>query len=177
MTFNSWLFPLFFAVFYPVYLAVRRTRLASLWLVTASYVFYGWLNPLYVLLIAYATTVDYLVVARMEKARRKGIWLLVSLVSNIGLLSFFKYGAFVAENLNVLLGWLGAPLKVPAPGILFPVGISFFTFRSLTYTIDCYRGNIQRERSFLRYAAFVSLFPMFACGPVERASNLLPQMR
>jgi D-alanyl-lipoteichoic acid acyltransferase DltB (MBOAT superfamily) len=187
MTFNSWLFPLFFLVFYPVYLIVKPTRFASLWLVMASYVFYGWFNPLYVLLIAYATVVDFLVAARIEKAKseiqnpksemRKKLWLLVSIINNIGLLSFFKYGAFAAENLNFLLAHLGLAWKVPPPGILFPVGISFFTFRSLTYTIDCYRGLVERERSLLRYAAFVSLFPMLVCGPVERACNLLPQMR
>ena len=177
MTFNSWLFPLFFLIFYPVYLAVKNTRLASLWLVIASYAFYGWFNPLYVLLIAYATVVDYMVVALMEKTGRKKLCLAVSIASNIGLLSFFKYGKFVAENLNLLFTHLGLSWQVPMPGILFPVGISFFTFRSLTYTIDCYRGGVQRERNILRYAAFVSLFPMLVCGPIERACNLLPQMR
>ena len=177
MTFNSWLFPLFFLVFYPVYLAVKGTRFASLWLVIASYVFYGWFNPLYVLLIAYATFVDYIVAALMEKGWRKKLWLVVSIANNIGLLSFFKYGAFAAENLNWLFAHLGVSWQAQPPGILFPVGISFFTFRSLTYSIDCYRGAVQRERSFLRYAAFVSLFPMLICGPIERACNLLPQMR
>ncbi len=177
MTFNSWLFPLLFLIFYPVYLALKNTRGSALWIVIASYVFYGWFNPLYVLLIFYATVVDYFVVAMMERSRRKKAWLLVSVVNNIGLLSFFKYGAFAAQNLNAAFAYLGLPLHVPPPGYLFPVGISFFTFRSLTYSIDCYRGLVARERSFVRYAAFLSLFPLLLCGPIERASSLLPQMR
>jgi len=120
----------------------------------------------------------------MERSsRKKGprsagtkAWLFVSVVNNLALLGFFKYGSFITDNLNVLLASLGVPYVIAAPGILLPVGISFYTFQSMSYTIDCYRGNIERERSFIRYAAFVSLFPRLVAGPIERAKNLLPQL-
>ena len=104
------------------------------------------------------------------------MWLSISIVNNLGLLSFFKYGGFVTDNLNLLLSSLGIPYGLPAPGILLPIGISFYIFQSMSYTIDYYRGNIERETSLIRYAAFVSLFPRLVAGPIERAKNLLPQL-
>ena len=127
-------------------------------------------------LIFYSSLIDYIVAARMEKSRRRKAWLAISILNNIGLLSFFKYGGFIANNINSLLSLLHIPYVIPAPGMLLPVGISFYVFQSMSYTIDFYRGNIARERSFLRYATFVSLFPRLLAGPIERAKNLLPQM-
>ena len=112
----------------------------------------------------------------MEKSERRKAWLSVSIVNNIALLSFFKYGGFVTDNINSLLSILHIPYAIPAPGMLLPVGISFYVFQSMSYTIDFYRGNVERERSFIRYATFVSLFPRLLAGPIERAKNLLPQM-
>src|SRR6266571_3838346 len=111
------------------------------------------------------------------------IWLLISLVNNLALLLFFKYARFVAENLNAVLSWLHLPLKLSDPSTLMPlgfeyllpVGISFFTFQSLSYTIDFYLGNVQRERNFLRFSTFVCFFPQLMAGPIERATHLLPQ--
>jgi D-alanyl-lipoteichoic acid acyltransferase DltB (MBOAT superfamily) len=111
------------------------------------------------------------------------IWLLISLVNNLALLLFFKYARFAAENLNHLLAWLHVPLKLSDPSLLMPfgfqyllpVGISFFTFQSLSYTIDFYFGNVHRERNFLRFATFVCFFPQLMAGPIERARHLLPQ--
>jgi alginate O-acetyltransferase complex protein AlgI len=100
----------------------------------------------------------------------------LSLVNNLGLLGFFKYGQFVTDNLNALLEWLQMPYEVPSPGVLLPVGISFYVFQSMSYTIDYYRGNVDEEPSFIRYATFVSLFPQLVAGPIERARNLLPQL-
>jgi alginate O-acetyltransferase complex protein AlgI len=134
-------------------------------------------NPLYPILILYSSLVDYAVVTAMEKWGRSRIWLLISIVNNLGLLSFFKYGAFITDNINALLSWLGISYIVPQPGILLPVGLSFYTFQSMTYTIEYYRGNIEREKNFLTYAAFVSFFPRLVAGPIERAKNLLPQLR
>ena len=113
------------------------------------------------------------------------IWLLISLVNNLALLLFFKYARFVIENLNALLGWLHVPLQLSDPSTLMPfgfeyllpVGISFFTFQSLSYTIDFYLGKVHRERNFLRFATFVCFFPQLMAGPIERARNLLPQFR
>ena len=111
------------------------------------------------------------------------IWLLISLVNNLALLLFFKYARFVAENLNSVFTWLHLPAKFTDPSTLMPfgfeyllpVGISFFTFQSLSYTIDFYLGNVHRERNFLRFATFVCFFPQLMAGPIERARHLLPQ--
>jgi alginate O-acetyltransferase complex protein AlgI len=176
MLFHSWTFIVFFAVAYAGYLLCRRTPLRLVWLVVVSYVFYGWWNPLYVALIAYSTAVDYFAVSRMAHSRRRVAWLVFSLVNNLGILAFLKYGAFATTNLNVLLEALGAAYRLPPPGLLLPVGISFYTFRSLSYTIDFYRGRIAREPSFLRYAAYVSFFPELLAGPIEPAARLLPQL-
>jgi alginate O-acetyltransferase complex protein AlgI len=113
------------------------------------------------------------------------IWLLISLVNNLALLLFFKYARFVAENLNAVLSWLHLPLKLSDPSslmplgfeYLLPVGISFFTFQSLSYTIDFYFGKVHRERNFLRFATFVCFFPQLMAGPIERARHLLPQFK
>ncbi len=115
MLFQTWTFAAFFLLFYPVYLAVKDTRLRLPWLLLASYVFYGWWNPLYLLLLLYATTTDYLAVVAMSRSRRKLPWLVASIVSDLGLLGFFKYGTFVAQNLNLLLSSLHVPYEIPAP--------------------------------------------------------------
>jgi D-alanyl-lipoteichoic acid acyltransferase DltB (MBOAT superfamily) len=177
MLFHTWIFPLFFLVFYSIFLLVRGTRFRDPWLLLSSYVFYGWWNPLYLGLIAWSTTMDYSMVSLMDRYQRRRLWLTLSVVNNLCLLGFFKYGAFVAENLNRMLVGIGLEYALPEPGVLLPVGISFYVFQSLSYTIDFYRGKTDRERSFIRYATFVSLFPQLVAGPVERASNLLPQLR
>ncbi len=176
MLFHTWPFVLFFLIAYPTYLALKPTRFRLPWLLAISYFFYACFNPLYLILIAYSTILDYSVVAIMEKSRRRKVWLSISIVNNLGLLGFFKYAGFITENLNALLSSLNIPYVIPAPGIFLPVGLSFYIFQSMSYTIDYYRGNIERERSLIRYAAFVSLFPRLLMGPIERARNLLPQL-
>ena len=178
MLFHTWTFIVFFAIVYLVYRLAKGTRLELGWLLAASYVFYGWWNPLYLLLILYGTLVDYGIVVGMEKwPHRKRGWLAGSVVSNIGLLAFFKYSRFITSNLNALLALAGIRYALPVPDILLPVGISFFTFQSMSYIIDCYRGTVRREHSLLRYAVYVSLFTQLVAGPIERASNLLEQLR
>ncbi|NQU24012.1 MAG: MBOAT family protein [Candidatus Nealsonbacteria bacterium] len=200
MLFHTWTFAAFFLIFYPVFFALKNTRGRLPWLLAASYVFYGFAEPLYVLLLFYATSIDYLAVVGMSRSQRRRPWLVLSVVNNLVLLSFFKYGAFVADNLNDLATRLGVPYAMPVPGTwladvldrlfaqcgvsyvvpdfgaVLPVGISFFVFQSMSYTIDYYRGNVRREPSFIRYATFVSLFPQLVAGPIERAKNLLPQI-
>ena len=177
MLFHTWIFFLFFLIVYPVYLLLRKTRYKNLWLLIASNVFYGWWNPLYLLLIAWSTTVDFLVVRRMAHAGRRKKWLTLSIINNLGLLSFFKYGRFFTKNINSVLASLSIGYELDMPGILLPVGISFYVFQSMSYTIDFYRDKVKRETSFIRYATFVSLFPQLVAGPIERARNLLPQLR
>jgi D-alanyl-lipoteichoic acid acyltransferase DltB (MBOAT superfamily) len=177
MLFHTWIFILFFLIVYPVYLLVRKTRFKDIWLLIASYVFYGWWNPLYLLLIVYSTAIDYVAVIRMDRSRRKKLWLYGSVINNLALLGLFKYAGFITDNLNYLLAQMGLHYAIPAPGVLLPVGISFYTFQSMSYTIDFYRGQIKKEPNFIRFATFVSLFPQLVAGPIERAKNLLPQIQ
>ena len=117
--------------------------------------------------------------------RSRRTWLLISLANNLALLLFFKYARFAIDNLNAVLAWVHLAVKLPDPSTLMPfgmnyvlpVGISFFTFQSMSYTIDFYLGNVERERSFLRFATFVCFFPQLMAGPIERAKHLLPQFR
>ncbi len=176
MLFHTWPFVLFFLIVYPVYLILKRTRFGLAWLLAASYFFYAFFNPLYLILIAYSTLIDFTVVKKTAKSTRRKMWLSISIINNLGLLCFFKYSEFITENLNILLSSLGIPYALPSPGFLLPVGISFYILQSMSYTIDFYRGNIERETSFIRYATFVSLFPQLVAGPIERARNLLPQL-
>ena len=177
MLFHTWPFVLFFICIYPPYLALKNTKFGLPWLLAVSYFFYACFSPLYLILILYSSGLDYTVVVIMEKWGRRKIWLSISILNNLALLSIFKYGNFITDNLNVLLSSLGISYVIPAPGILLPVGLSFYIFQSMSYTIDYYRGNIERERSFIRYATFVSFFPRLLAGPIERAGNLLLQLR
>ncbi len=177
MLFHTWPFLVFFAVVMAVYLPIRRfDRARNLWLLAASYFFYGYWNPLFLVLIVYSTLLDYWVVLAMERRGRSRGWLVVSIVNNLWLLGLFKYGDFVVENLNAGLAAVSAGYQLPEMGLLLPVGISFFTFQSMSYTIDYYRGQLKAEHDVVRFAAFVSLFPQLVAGPIERARNLLPQL-
>jgi len=176
MLFHSWHFAIFFIIVYSIYIPLRKTRFYLHWLLIASYFFYGWWNPLYLLIIGYSTVTNYLAVILMQKGQRKKLWFTLSTINSLALLGFFKYAVFATDNLNALFSLMGLPLSIPAPGILFPVGISFYTFQAMSYTIDFYRGKVERETSFIRFATFVSLFPRLVAGPIERAGNLLPQM-
>src|SRR5882672_8901433 len=201
MLFHTWVFAIFFLVVYPVYLLVKNNnRWMNVWLMLASYVFYGWWNPSYLLLLFGTSAIDYLMVVLMERStnqRRRKIWLVISLVSNFGFLAFFKYSRFNTDNLNGLLKVAHLAVRLPDPvsypnavlslfgvpeshlfaAVVLPIGISFHTFQSMSYTIDAYHGNIQTERSFVRFLTFVSFFPQLVAGPIERASNLLPQLQ
>ena len=177
MLFHTWAFVLFFLIVYPIYLALKGTRFRLLWILAVSYFFYACFNPLYLILITYSSVLDYTVVAVMSKRGRRKIWLSISIINNLVLLGFFKYAGFITDNLNALLSSLNVPYILPAPGIFLPVGLSFYVFQSMSYTIDYYRGNVERQTSLIRYATFVSLFPRLLAGPIERAKNLLPQLK
>jgi D-alanyl-lipoteichoic acid acyltransferase DltB (MBOAT superfamily) len=199
MLFHTWVFFVFFLVVYPVYLLVRtNNRLMNLWLMIASYTFYGWWNPWYLLLLFGTSAIDYLMVVLMErKQSTRKLWLVISLVSNFGFLGYFKYSGFITENVNHLLESMGQSWRLPDPAaypnaflgmlgapddwlftrVVLPIGISFHTFQSMSYTIDAYQGVIQTERSFVRFLTFVSFFPQLVAGPIERAHNLLPQLQ
>src|SRR5581483_5418820 len=197
MLFHTWVFFVFFLIVYPIYLAVRKNnQLMNVWLLIASYTFYGWWNPYYLLLLFGTSAIDYAMVLLMERNRRtRKLWLVISLVSNFGFLAYFKYSGFLTENLNGLLASIG--IKLPDPvaypnamlalvgvhedrffsRVILPIGISFHTFQSMSYTIDAYFGHIKTERNFVRFLTFVSFFPQLVAGPIERARNLLPQLQ
>ncbi|OHB68604.1 MAG: hypothetical protein A2Y77_00560 [Planctomycetes bacterium RBG_13_62_9] len=193
MLFQTWPFFVFFAVVYAGYLLVKGTRLRLPWLLAASYFFYAWLSPLYLIPLIYATIVDFLIAGRIEKhvaqppsagearnhsrGRLCHMWLALSIVNDLGLLAFFKYAGFIAENVNLLFSSLRVPYAIPEPGFLLPAGLSFYLLQSVGYMIDVYRGTAKRETSFLAYATFVSFFPRLLAGPIERANHLLPQLR
>jgi D-alanyl-lipoteichoic acid acyltransferase DltB (MBOAT superfamily) len=177
MLFNSWLYLVFFVSVFAVYLALRPTRFWVVWLCAASYFFYGWMSPLYLVPIGYATLVNYGINFVMPASPRKKWWLALSIVNGILLLGFIKYGAFFAENLNWLTDQWGIHVTLTKPKLLLPVGISFYTFLILGYMIDIYRGKVPPERNFLRFATFASFFPYLLAGPIERAQNILPQLK
>ncbi|MFO0917559.1 MAG: MBOAT family O-acyltransferase [Planctomycetaceae bacterium] len=176
MLFHTWTFAVFFLIVYSGFLVLRQTRFWLYWLFVASYVFYGWWNPLYLLLILYSTTMDYVVVTLMERTRWRKPWLMLSLANNLLMLGFFKYSGFLISQFNLLLQLCGAGYRLSDPGILLPVGISFFAFQSLGYVIDYYRGDVEREGNLIRYATFVSFFPQLVAGPIERSRNLIHQL-
>ncbi len=177
MLFQSCSFLVFFSVAYSLYLLVRGTRLRLPFLLFASYCFYAFLDPWYPVLIFYGSVVDFLVIARMEKSRRRKAWLFISIANSLLLLGFFKYGRFIAGNVNDLFSLLHIPYTVPVPGRLLPAGLSFFLFQSMGYVIDVYRGSVKRERNFIAHAVFVAFFPRLLAGPIERAGSLFPQLR
>ena len=256
MLFHTWTFLVFFPIVFLGYLAFKKTPLRIPWLLAASYLFYGWWNPYYLLLIVYSTALDYWVVAWMEACGPLGkpksdvktwnrllqwtqsnrsltvaawvgriglvasvmlwvmgptgskaisflmgilsltmmfaaslqsrkAWLWVSMLNNLSLLFYFKYADFFIENINHLFVRFGQNIQWPEASALMPfgweyllpVGISFYTFQSMSYTIDFYLGNLPREKNFMRFATYVSFFPQLVAGPIERAASLLPQFK
>ncbi|MDZ4199507.1 MAG: MBOAT family O-acyltransferase [Kiritimatiellia bacterium] len=178
MLYSSWTFFAFFLMFFPLHALLRKTRVGMAWFLAASYVFYGWWNPLYLFLLAYVTLVDYFMGRLMDRAPdRNRLWVTISVCNALLMLGFFKYGPFVTDNLNLALTSLGLPFQLPFPNWALPVGISFFSFQSLTYTIDRYRGRVDTEKNLIRYATFVAMFPQLLAGPIERAGRMLPQLK
>lgn len=184
MLFQSWIFLPFFLISFLGHLLLRKTPVRFVWLLFCSYVFYAWISPYFLVVLIVSTAVDFYAVKWMESSGHKKRWVAFSVVCHVLLLGFFKYGYFVSDNINALLAWLNLNITIASPNSLlpeslhfvFPAGISFYTFQAMSYTIDFYRGICQRERSFIRFATFVSFFPRVLAGPIERARHLLPQM-
>jgi len=178
MLFNSLDFAVFFAVVYGAYVLLPH-RGQNLLLLGASYFFYGCWDWRFLSLIAISTTVDYFVaqgIHRNSEQRKRKAFLTVSMVVNLGILGFFKYFDFFvgsAESLLMAMGFNTGRLHL---NIVLPVGISFYTFQSMSYTIDVYRNQLTPTKRFLDYALFVSLFTQLVAGPIERASHLLSQV-
>ena len=180
MLFNSFHFLLFFPLVCILYYLLPP-RLRWLFLLLASYYFYMNWEPVYALLIAGSTLITYgcgLLVERYRgERRRQRLFLLGSLLLNFGILFIFKYYNFLTGSIFSLLSWLGIRSAFPEFTLLLPVGISFYTFQAVGYSLDVYRGDIKAERHLGIYALFVSFFPQLVAGPIERARNLLPQFR
>ncbi len=183
MLFTEPVFFLFFPVVFAVAWLLPRSaaghRLRKLWLLAASYLFYAAWDWRFLSLIATSTLIDFGVgraLERTEASRPRRAWLVVSLILNLGLLGVFKYYGFFVESARGLLDALGIALDARVPAIVLPVGISFYTFQTLSYTIDVYRRRIEPLRSLPDFALFVSFFPQLVAGPIVRASDFLPQL-
>lgn len=180
MLFHTLDFLYFFIVFFVLYwfLFKGNRKAQNILILIGSYVFYGWWDWRFLSLIALSTVIDYLVglqIARSATRKKRVSLLWVSIIFNIGILGFFKYFNFFAENFALLLESIGFEAHQTTLNIILPVGISFYTFQTLSYTIDVYREKIKPTTDFISFAAFVSFFPQLVAGPIERASHLLPQ--
>jgi D-alanyl-lipoteichoic acid acyltransferase DltB (MBOAT superfamily) len=144
----------------------------------ASYFFYGWWDYRFCGLMLFASLLDYAIgwqISRTRIPRKRRFWLAVTLASNLGLLGFFKYFNFFADSFALWAAAAGLNVSTTTLNIVLPIGISFYTFQTLSYTIDIYRGSFQPRGDVIEYLAFVSFFPQLVAGPIERASDLLPQ--
>ena len=179
MIFNSLAFLVFIAVFLPLYFMMKGKARLLLCLI-ASYFFYGWWDWRFLSLILTSTLIDYVVGMKLEKeeetSRRKSL-LVASMVVNLGFLGFFKYFNFFTASFQDMLQSFGMEASWNTLNIILPVGISFYTFQSMSYTIDVYYKKIKVERNFLRFATFISFFPQLVAGPIVRASDFLPQFQ
>ncbi|MCS5619430.1 MAG: hypothetical protein NZ808_06185 [Myxococcota bacterium] len=159
---------------------VKRDEPRKVVLLVASYSFYMWWNPLFIVLIAFATAVNYMLGKAIDESdddRRRGVLLATSLVSSLGLLAYFKYTGFLADTTLVLMRELGFAVHWSSIEITLPVGISFYTFQALSYTIDVYRRDLRATASPIDFALYIAFFPQLVAGPIVRAANFLPQLR
>lgn len=180
MLFNSLDFALFLPVVLLLYWFVvgKNLRLQNLLVVAASYVFYGWWDWRFLSLIIFSTLVDYSVgvlLSKEEDLRKRKFLLWTSIGVNLGFLGFFKYYNFFLDNFISAFSFFGMEISANSLNIILPVGISFYTFQTLSYTIDVYKKKLEPTKDLVAFSAFVSFFPQLVAGPIERASNLLPQ--
>ncbi|MBL0041123.1 MAG: MBOAT family protein [Xanthomonadales bacterium] len=179
MTFDSLTFVVFFIAVVAMFnLPGLSWSLRKSVLLAASFLFYGAWNPPFLLLLIASATVDWWLALRMAQARtdHRKPWLIVSLVANLGLLGFFKYGDFLRDNTRVLLAVVGVDWQPASFDILLPVGISFYTFQSLSYCIDVYRGEVRVQKSLRDYLLFVGFFPQLVAGPIVRYHDFSAQL-
>ena len=178
MLFNSFQFLFFFIIVYSLYLVLNH-KTQNRMLLIASYIFYGLWDWRFLFLIFFTTCVDYFCALNIEESRvahRRKFFLAVSIVTNLSILCFFKYFNFFLENLIALLNTFGVHPNISTLNILLPVGISFYTFQSISYTVDVYRKEMKATKNFLDFVLFVAFFPQLVAGPIERAKTLIPQI-
>jgi alginate O-acetyltransferase complex protein AlgI len=180
MLFVEFRFFWFFLAVFAVYWSLRENRTRKIWLLLCSYFFYACWNWKFLFLIMASSALDYLVgtmLARTENPRARRGWLILSLTANLGTIAFFKYYNFFVTSAAALLEWLGLPASLHTLNIVIPVGVSFYTFHSMSYTIDVYRGKLKPVSSILDLACFIGFFPQMVAGPIVRASAFLPQLQ
>lgn len=180
MLFNSIDFAIFLPIVFVLYwfVAQKQLRLQNLLIVAASYVFYGWWDWRFLSLIAFSTIVDYTIgisLSKQQNQTKRKLLLWISIFVNLGFLGFFKYYNFFLENFISAFSFFGTEINANSLDIILPVGISFYTFQTLSYTIDVYRKKLEPTKDIIAFSAFVSFFPQLVAGPIERATNLLPQ--
>ncbi len=181
MLFNSLIFVAFAIVFFLVFKIIGgNVKGRLIWLTAASFFFYGWWDWRFLSLILISGLIDYaaaLFIARNPD--RKKLFLVLSVIANLGSLSLFKYSGFIAENIDNLLGLhgnLSLAANIPEFFLITPVGISFYTFQSMSYTFDVYRGKLKPTKNFMQFYAYLSMFPQLVAGPIVRADSMLPQL-
>lgn len=179
MLFNSFSFLVFFPIVVLLYFIIPK-KCRYIWLLVASYYFYMSWNAKYALLIAISTVITWLsglLISKFQDIRKRRWTVVLSFTSNLAILFFFKYFDFVLDNLNKVLRVIDVQAIQNPYDIILPVGISFYTFQALSYTMDVYRGEVEAEKNPLKYALFVSFFPQLVAGPIERSKNLLTQIK
>lgn len=180
MVFNSYTFILFFGILLLLHYLPLSWKVKKSNLLLASYLFYAVWNPPFVVLLWLSTILDYclaLALGKEENQRKRKVLLMVSLVVNLGMLGFFKYGSFLLDNFIALVSMMGISYHPAQPDIILPVGISFYTFQTLSYTLDVYRRKITPEKSLLDFSLFVTFFPQLVAGPIVRPGELIPQFK
>ena len=180
MLFNSLDFAIFLPLFFILYWYItnRNLRLQNFLIVLASYIFYGWWDWRFLFLIFFSSITDYIIgriLQAIEKEKNRKILLWISIITNIGFLGFFKYYNFFIDSFITAFSFFGKTISVSSLDIILPVGISFYTFQTLSYTIDVYKRKLKPAKDIISFLAFVSFFPQLVAGPIERATNLLPQ--
>jgi len=179
MLFNSLSFIVFLIIVLALYYAPILTWVSKKrMLLLSSYIFYGLWNPPLVILLWISTLVDWMAGKKLaieENKRKRKLWLLLSMFVNLGFLGFFKYGNFLLENFTALLNTIGIEFQARPMDIILPMGISFYTFQTMSYTIDMYQKRTERARTFLDFALYVTFFPQLVAGPIVRAQDLISQ--
>ncbi|HAT67737.1 MAG TPA: membrane-bound O-acyltransferase family protein, partial [Flavobacteriaceae bacterium] len=179
MLFNSLSFIVFLIIVLALYYAPILTWVSKKrMLLLSSYIFYGLWNPPLVILLWISTLVDWMAGKKLaieENKRKRKLWLLLSMFVNLGFLGFFKYGNFLLENFTALLNAIGIEFQARPMDIILPMGISFYTFQTMSYTIDMYQKRTERARTFLDFALYVTFFPQLVAGPIVRAQDLISQ--
>src|SRR5215208_3285863 len=178
MLFNSYTFIAFIIVMLVLHNMPFPWKVKKINLLIASYIFYAVWNPPFILLLWLSTVVDYFVgraLYKQENKKKRKFLLVISLIGNLGMLCFFKYGGFLLENFVALANAIGIDYHPAKPGIILPAGISFYTFTTLCYTIDMYKRKSEPVKSVLDFSLFVTFFPHLVAGPIVRPPQLVPQ--